>query len=148
MDTWKPDFTKDNPWIGMPADYAGIATFIPTESVPLPPWEGKVGAGAIPAYGTPIYAQVALEIAQEAYTEVTAPESSRTEKEQATFILESAMRAAEQGAGVASAYTMTSAAIPTVTKEEAKLDVAKLDVASWLPWLLIGGVALVALRRR
>jgi hypothetical protein len=37
-DTWKPDFTKPNPWEGMPSDYAGIKTFVPSPDSPLPPW--------------------------------------------------------------------------------------------------------------
>lgn len=36
---WKPDFTKDDPWEGMPQEYVELeaATYKPTEEHPLPP---------------------------------------------------------------------------------------------------------------
>jgi len=60
--TWKPDFTKPDPWVGVPADYAGVATFIPTQENPLPPWEGQPGSEVIPAFGSQEYNERALEI--------------------------------------------------------------------------------------
>lgn len=73
--TWKPDFTADDPWKDMPKDYSGIATFVPTESNPTPPWETpttKAGATTtttttapdIPKYGTPEYQERAREVAE------------------------------------------------------------------------------------
>jgi len=38
-DNWKPDPSKENPFEDMPADYAGISSFLPTEAQPLPAWE-------------------------------------------------------------------------------------------------------------
>ena len=40
--TWKPDFTRDNPWEGMPEDYSGIKSYVPTPENPLPPWTGEI----------------------------------------------------------------------------------------------------------
>jgi len=59
---WKPDFTKKDPWEGMPPDYRGIATFVPTVAKPVPPWEGQVGAEAIPTFGTPGFQDLAQRI--------------------------------------------------------------------------------------
>lgn len=54
---WQPDFAKSDPWQGMPKNYEGIATFKPTETNPLPPWESSAGALAagIPQFGTREY---------------------------------------------------------------------------------------------
>lgn len=35
---WKPDFTSNTPWAGMPSDYEGIETFVPVGDSPVPPW--------------------------------------------------------------------------------------------------------------
>jgi hypothetical protein len=96
---WKPDFTKDNPWEGMPADYAGVATFVPTSDNPLPPWEGEVGAGIIPTFGTPEYESLALTIASEARA-ATATATTTEEKARAELIADTAEKAALARAGV------------------------------------------------
>jgi len=93
---WKPDFTKANPWEGMPADYGGVATFIPTTSNPYPPWEGEPGAN-IPPYGTPEYGQVAARVVEKAYA------AGNTE------LLNWAKNAFDQGSGVALAPKQSAA---------------------------------------
>jgi len=52
--TWKPDFTQPNPWAGMPPNYEGIKTFVPTPDNPNPPWVGQVAdnrGGVYDAFG-------------------------------------------------------------------------------------------------
>lgn len=62
---WKPDFSKTNPWEGMPINYAGIATFKPTDTIKTPPWEGQKGSENIPKFGTPEFERLALSITKE-----------------------------------------------------------------------------------
>ncbi len=41
--SWQPNFNDPDPWAGMPADYAGKDTFVPTVVNPTPPWGSETG---------------------------------------------------------------------------------------------------------
>jgi len=137
--TWKPDFTKANPWEGMPADYVGVATFIPTTLVAKPPWQDKVGAESLPAYGTPGYAILAKSIIDDLYSEAISKTGATQQK--AIDLLTYAKKAAEAGAGIASANIgLTPAIVPTITPTPSL--VAEKEQPNWLLW---GGLGLLAL---
>ncbi len=117
---WKPDFTKTDPWMGMPADYAGVATFVPVAETPVPPWTGQIGSEAIPIFGSPEYEVVVQEIVAAAV--VTAQTGTALEKERAAMI-----RAAAEKAEVARQEIFPQ---PET--------VEKLEEPGKIPWLPIG----------
>ncbi len=117
---WKPDFTQTDPWMGMPADYAGVATFVPVAEEPVPPWTGQIGSEAIPVFGTAEYEIVVQEIMTAAV--VTAQIGTAEEKERAAMIL-----AAAEKAEVARQQIF-----PQIETFE------KLEAPGKIPWLPIG----------
>ena len=133
---WKPDFTKTNPWEGMPADYAGVATFVTTPDYPLPPWEGQVGAEIIPTFNTPEYNALAQRII--GAEKVMATIGTASEKERANIILASAEKATLARAGIVTKPVVTE---PVVTEAE------RID---WGKWAIIGiaVLAVVMLTRK
>lgn len=132
---FKPDFTKADPWAGMPPDYAGVATFIPTATNPLPPWEGEVAAAVIPTYGTPDYNARAQNIIDEA--RVTAYIGTLAERQRAALIVQTGERAMLARTGVVS--------VAPETPPSAKLDI---DWSKWAMPAVIGVVALALIMRR
>lgn len=84
-EVWRPDFTKDDPWAGMPADYAGLATYVSTDVSPLPPWE-EDAPEYIPAYGTEEYINIARGIAEESHN-VALSSKDKAERDRALLIL-------------------------------------------------------------
>jgi len=128
---WKPDFNQEDPWAGVPDDYAGIATFVPTESNPEPPWQGETGAESIPDYGSIDYALVAKNIIMDVADKAEAGDQHSAE------ILQWAKNAADQGAGVASSpLPLMPGGVPTLTP-------TVKPTALPTNWML-GGLALLA----
>jgi hypothetical protein len=79
-DAWKPDFNQPDPWVGMPPDYGGVATYIPdpASGSVTPPWQGSEGAAVagIPDYGTPEYKEKAVTIAEKTLEPFKAPDGT------------------------------------------------------------------------
>jgi len=70
---WKPDFSKENPYEGMPPEYAELVgrTFVPTEDVPLSPVQEAALAGQIKGGAASSSAVQTLSKAQQALLGVT-----------------------------------------------------------------------------
>ena len=113
---WKPDFTKAEPWQGVPADYAGVATFVPTNENPLPPWEGDVATAVIPAFNTPDYSALAQKIIDEA--RVTTQTGTAEEKARAEIIIASGEKSTLVRAGIEQVVTGKEPTRPTAAEVE------------------------------
>ena len=116
VEYWKPDFTKAEPWQGVPADYAGVATFVPTNENPLPPWEGDVATAVIPAFNTPDYSALAQKIIDEA--RVTTQTGTAEEKARAEIIIASGEKSTLVRAGIEQVVTGKEPTRPTAAEVE------------------------------